>query len=613
MSIHRSTPIGALVAVLLILAFPSVSRAGCGGTEISHPAHHPRGQRPPLTIGDSTMLLSLPGLAHAGFEGNAHGCRQFFQALDMLRQMRAHGSLPHMVVIGLGANGSVTGTDIAETLRALGPHRLLVLMTPRELGGGSGSDAATERAAARGHPGRILLLDWVRYSAGHANWFGPDGLHLTPPGYEAFTALITRAFPYAYVPCPLRARARRALNLHRDATAPYAAEISLHASTAHTGYIAATIKGPAGVRVQLGERVGHTTAPLSVVQLPESGTATVPHAATWVCARQSRSMVAATLPPAAALTATTTVKTPSCANRLAAEISRRARVGRSIAVRLTDRWGIGGLPVKVCLAPPGAPTSCGSRPLRSGQAQRVVRFPVPRPGGWDLKLVTPYGQRIERRVWASHPGGRIRLLLDGDSEMQILDTFIGQDLASHGVGTTSDARISTGLTNSSFFNWQAQARRQARAVRPDVSVVFLGANDGFGTVGPGGVHENCCGPAWSSGYANLVAEMMKTLLRGSAGRVYWVLLPTPRPGNFQSLFDGVNRGIKDAAARFPGRAGLIDLNAFYTPGNRYRDFMTYQGHGFTIHEADGIHLSTSSDHVTASLLVARLIADHVLR
>jgi hypothetical protein len=540
MSIQRSTPVGALAAVLLLLVFPSISRAGCGGTEISHPAHHPRGQLPPLTIGDSTMLLSLPGLAHNGFEANAHGCRQFFQALEMLRGMKAHGSLPHMVVVALGANGSVTGTDIGDALSVLGPRRLLVLMTPRELGGGSGSDAATERAEAREHPGRILLLDWVRYSAGHANWFGSDGLHLTPPGYEAFTALITRAFPYAYVPCPLparsRHRARRALKVDRDAEAPYAPGISLRASVAHTA-----------------------------------------------------------------------------ANRLAAEVSRRVRVGRSITVRLKDRLGIGGLPVTICVAPPGARATCSSRPLRAGQAQRAVTFPAPRAGGWNVKVATPYGRRIERRVWASHPDGRIRLLLDGDSEMQILDTFIGQDLASHGVSTTSDARISTGLTNSSFFNWRAQARRQARGVRPDVSVVFLGANDGFSTVGPGGVREICCGPAWSSGYSNLVAEMMKTLLRGNAGRVYWVLLPTPRPGNFQSLFDGVNRGVREAASRFPGRVGLIDLNAFYTPGNRYRDHMLYRGHGFTIHEADGIHLSTSSDHVTASLFVRRLIADHVIR
>jgi hypothetical protein len=107
--------------------------------------------------------------------------------------------------------------------------------------------------------------------------------------------------------------------------------------------------------------------------------------------------------------------------------------------------------------------------------------------------------------------------------------------------------------------------------------------------------------------------MMRTLLRGTAGRVYWCLLPTPAPSNFKSVFDGVNAGIRAAARRFPGRVGVIDLNAFFTPGNVYRNYMAYGGHGFTVHEADGIHLSAAADVVVAQLIRQRLIADHLIR
>jgi hypothetical protein len=197
--------------------------------------------------------------------------------------------------------------------------------------------------------------------------------------------------------------------------------------------------------------------------------------------------------------------------------------------------------------------------------------------------------------------------------MQILDDLLGQDLGSHRVSVISDARISTGLTNSFFFNWQTEARRLAQSLQPDVTVIFIGANDGFAVPGPGGKPVACCGSAWSAGYASLAAEMMSTLLRGNSGRVYWFLLPTPRPGNFQYVFDGVNRGISEAARRFPGRVALIDANAFFTPGNRYRDYMVYHGQGFTIHESDGIHLSTASDQIAATLVVRRLLADRIIR
>ena len=187
-------------ACAIVLALPAAGTADCGGTEIAQPAHRVDGQLPPLALGDSTMLLSLPGLAARGFEANAHGCRQFYQALQLLQSLRAQHALPHMVVIALGANGSVTPQDIGSALGILCCDKLLVLVTPREEGGGSGSDAATERAEAREHPRRILLLDWVDYSAGHSSWFQPDGLHLTWPGVYAFTGLLSRALPDAYPP-----------------------------------------------------------------------------------------------------------------------------------------------------------------------------------------------------------------------------------------------------------------------------------------------------------------------------------------------------------------------------------------------------------------------------
>jgi hypothetical protein len=192
----------ALIAILAALALPATGHAACGGVVTARPASHPAGQVPPLAIGDSTMLLSLPGLAARGYDANAHGCRQFAEAYALLVGLRAAGRLPHMVTIALGANGDVTAGDIAATLRLLGPGGLLVLVTPRQLGGSAGPNAALEHSEARAHPRNILLLDWVRYSAAHPGWFQPDHLHLTLTGASAFTALLASALAYAYVPCP---------------------------------------------------------------------------------------------------------------------------------------------------------------------------------------------------------------------------------------------------------------------------------------------------------------------------------------------------------------------------------------------------------------------------
>lgn len=183
-----------------LAALPTAGQAACGGVFAVKASHHPHGRPAPLAIGDSTMLLALYDLGRAGYNANAHGCRQYGEALAILRARRAARTLPHMTVIALGADGSVTSGDIAQTLSILGPKRLLVLVTPRELGGGSGSDAATERAEARAHTKRIRLLDWVKYSAGHGSWFQPDGLHLTTAGAQAFTGFLKTALKWAYPP-----------------------------------------------------------------------------------------------------------------------------------------------------------------------------------------------------------------------------------------------------------------------------------------------------------------------------------------------------------------------------------------------------------------------------
>jgi len=200
---RRGAPVvTALTLALIALAAPGVSQAGCGGTEIAYAHSHPRGQLPPLALGDSTMLLSLPGLSAAGWTANAHGCRTVRQALGILGHLRARHQLPHMVAIALGSNGGLASPDINEALRLICCGRILVLVTPRELGGRSGRPAAIERAAAHAHHDRVLLLDWVADSVGHPEWFQPDRLHLTFRGVAAFNALLAHALPYAYSPCP---------------------------------------------------------------------------------------------------------------------------------------------------------------------------------------------------------------------------------------------------------------------------------------------------------------------------------------------------------------------------------------------------------------------------
>jgi hypothetical protein len=192
----------AALAVITVLALLPAASAGfdpaCGSVETAKARKNVNpGGHAPLAIGDSTMLLALPPLSREGYQVNAHGCRQIEEGLDVMREAKRANRLPHLVVIALGADASISSQQLAKAFHIAGPKRVIGLVTPIELGGGTSSDADVVRAAAKRHPKRSVLLDWVAYSSGHGDWFQPDGLHLTFDGADGFARLLRQALPYA--------------------------------------------------------------------------------------------------------------------------------------------------------------------------------------------------------------------------------------------------------------------------------------------------------------------------------------------------------------------------------------------------------------------------------
>ena len=98
--------------------------------------------------------------------------------------------------MALGTNWYITRDEIGRTRRMLGKRHVLAIVTPREPGGYTGSDAKRIRAAARAHPRRIKVIDWVRFSRGHGSWFGPDGIHLTYTGVTKYVRCIRRSLRF---------------------------------------------------------------------------------------------------------------------------------------------------------------------------------------------------------------------------------------------------------------------------------------------------------------------------------------------------------------------------------------------------------------------------------
>ena len=103
--------------------------------------------------------------------------------------------------------------------------------------------------------------------------------------------------------------------------------------------------------------------------------------------------------------------------------------------------------------------------------------------------------------------------------------------------------------------------------------------------------------------------MMRSYARRGAGTVYWLLLPTPRGKNFQTVFGPVNRALRAAARSFPGVVHLVDLGATFTPGGRFRQTIRWQGHTVSVRQEDGVHLSVAGASIATTLIVRRMQRD----
>jgi len=193
---------------------------------------------------------------------------------------------------------------------------------------------------------------------------------------------------------------------------------------------------------------------------------------------------------------------------------------------------------------------------------------------------------------------------------QPLDVELARRLTGDGVRVVRDAHLGTGISKSLLVDWTRLAPQQVADDDPDAVVMFIGANEGFPLKAPGGGKSlNCCGPDWAAAYANKARAMMAAYRRGGRARVYWLTLPTPRDPARAKIAHAVNAAVRVAAEAYRAQVRVLDMNALFTPGGRYRAAMPVNGTDTIVREPDGIHLNETGAGLAAQHVIAALQAD----
>jgi hypothetical protein len=316
----------------------------------------------------------------------------------------------------------------------------------------------------------------------------------------------------------------------------------------------------------------------------------------WLCGRSRREFRSTTtLENGQFVRGAATTLTPSCAHRFALSAPPRVKRGRTAKIVITDSWGIGGLRTRLCISTPSRVRRCRKLAFAAAVSARSVRLRARKRGVYRLDLQVR-GWRVRRAVavgvQAPQHKPRPVLLATGDSTMNGVGTALGDHL-----GEFSVQPVVLPGAEISNQNWPAVARAQVKRYRPAVTVVSIGAVEGFPMTAPDGKTSQCCGPAWAAEYTRRVRATMRTYLQGGSARVYWETIALSHGPERAEIVKVCNQAFLDAAEGLPG-VTVLRMDRLFSP-NGYQETIRDGGRDVQIREGDGIHLNASGTAIEA--------------
>ena len=379
----------------------------------------------------------------------------------------------------------------------------------------------------------------------------------------------------------------------------------LIANASRLGVVDLNFFGAAGAPVSFFECIDGRAAAIGIRTAAATAPLTILFAATtWQCGRLTRRFAAtATLSDGSLARGTASIRTRSCVNRFELTVPARVAPGRLASVRIRDRWRIGGVSAKLCLAAPGGRQACRTVVFDDGVKRATRRFRVTKRGLWRAELRAP-GHRTRATIAVGvrapvRKSAAPKLLATGDSTMNGLDTFLSDQL---GDAANVVSEVKPGLAISRANAFQPMAVKLVARLRPATTVVSIGANEGWPMRAADGALHDCCDEPWVDEYARRVRRTMITLGR----RVFWCTIVAPKDQRRVPILAAVNAAILRAAQGL-AQVHVVRIDQVFSP-NGYRDVIRYDGRDVRVREPDGVHLNIAGAKIAAREVVKAIRA-----
>jgi hypothetical protein len=187
---------------------------------------------------------------------------------------------------------------------------------------------------------------------------------------------------------------------------------------------------------------------------------------------------------------------------------------------------------------------------------------------------------------------KLRIVVVGDSLAMGLSTALGRVFDPSLVQFVDQARLSTGLARSDYFNWIKGMQQITDRFRPDVIVVLIGVNDDQSIILPGGGIVPEGSEDWTEVYENRVDNFLAAAT-DAGGRVVWVGLPPLADELHNSLAQGLNESFDVGVGDYPS-AYFFDTYERFSRNGEYAPFgRDANSNVAQLRGGDGVHFTTT--------------------
>jgi hypothetical protein len=267
---------------------------------------------------------------------------------------------------------------------------------------------------------------------------------------------------------------------------------------------------------------------------------------------------------------------------------RRQRGRRRLLTLLIVLLALAAAAVAVIVFRGGDEGGAGTDKPGDDEAAAAAKSPSPKP------TIPP------PEVWVASAGDPVRVWIGGDSMGGELGFSLEPLLQESKVfKPVTFYKESSGICRYDFFDWQQQMEAVSKTAKPQAAVIMMGTND-TQSVWKDGKWIPYGDMDWKKAYEKRVGDIIDTMLKGGARRVYWVGMPIMGEDWRNSRMRLINRIFQKQAENRPG-AEYVDIWGIYTTSDGSFDS--------SLRLDDQVHFTTEGQELLAEKVYKAIKAD----